>query len=64
MGDIAIALLRAIGYPFLRHQSAIGVVLWIALLLLVSGVGYVVVGWFHNKNVRDKGRHERDDLRY
>jgi len=33
MGDIAIALLRAIGYPFIRHHSALGVAGWILVLL-------------------------------
>ena len=43
MGHIVIAPLRAGGYPFLRHQSVLGVVIWIVVLLLVSGVVYVVV---------------------
>lgn len=61
MGDIVIALLRAVGYPFLRHQSPLGVAVWIVVLLLVGGVVYVVVGSFHNRNAHEKGRHERED---
>jgi len=54
VGNIVIALLRAVGYPFLRHQSVLGVVVWIVVLLLVSGVVYVVVGSFRNRNARER----------
>jgi hypothetical protein len=63
MGDIATALVRAGGYLLFRHQSVIGVVAWILVFLLIGTVAYVVVGWFHNKKPREKGRHEKDDPR-
>lgn len=63
MGEIAIALLRAIGYPFVRHHSAPGMVAWIVVLLLISSVVHIAVGSFHNKTRQDPGRHERDESR-
>jgi len=55
MGDVVIALLRAVGYPFLRHRSVLGDVVWIVVLLLVSGVVYVVVGSLHNRKFPREG---------
>ena len=63
MGDIVIALLRAIGYPFIRHHSALGVAGWILVLVLIGGVVYMAVGSFHNKAPHEKGRHESDEPR-
>jgi hypothetical protein len=63
MGDIAIALMRAIGYPFIRHHSALGVAGWILILLLIDGMVYVAVGSFHNYAPREKGRHESNEPR-
>ena len=61
MGEIAIALLRGFGYPFLRHQSALGNAIWISALLVVAAVVYVVVGGLHNRRPREPGRHERTE---
>jgi hypothetical protein len=63
MGDIVIALLRAIGYPFIRHHSALGVASWILVSLVIGGVVYTAIGSFRNKAPHEKGRHEKNDPR-
>ena len=59
MGDIVIALLRAIGYPFIRHHSALGVACWILVLVLIGGVVYMAVGSFHNKAPHERSPREQ-----
>jgi hypothetical protein len=61
MDGIGTALVRVGGFLLFRHQSASGVVVRILALLVIGGVAYVVMGWFHNRKPRDKGRHEKGD---
>jgi hypothetical protein len=63
MDAIGTGLLRAVGYLLFRHQPVMGVVAWFIVLLLIGSVAYVLVGWFHNKQPRETGRHETDDAR-
>lgn len=46
MDAIARGLVRVGAYLLFRHQSALGVVAWLLVLLLVGSVAYLVVGWF------------------
>ncbi len=63
MADIATPLVSAGGHLLSRHQSAIGIVAWILILLVVGNIVFVVVGRFHNKRPREKGRHSNGDPR-
>lgn len=57
MDDIATPLVRAASHLLSRHQSVLGIVAWLLILLLFGNVVFVVVSRFRNKNPREKGRH-------
>ena len=63
MGEIAIGLLRAVGWPFIRHYRVLVRVSWIVVLLLLGRMAYVAVGSLRNRRPLEKGRHEKDDPR-
>jgi hypothetical protein len=43
MGEIALAVLRAVGYPFLRHHPILDIAGWVGAALLICGVLSAVV---------------------
>ena len=57
MDDIGAPLVRAASHLLSRHQSVLGIVAWILILLLVGNVAFVVASRFRNKRPREKGRH-------
>jgi hypothetical protein len=63
MSDIGRALVRVGGDLLFRHQSVVGLVAWILVLLMISSAAYMVTGWLHNRKPGEKGRHEKDDAR-
>lgn len=63
MGEIAIALLRAVGWPFIRQYPVLVRMAWIVVLLLIGSLVYVAVGSLRNRRPPEKGRHEKDDPR-
>jgi hypothetical protein len=61
MDEIGTALVRVGGDLLFRHQSAIGVVAWLLVLLVIGSVAYLLMGWLRNKRPREKGRHETSE---
>jgi NADH:ubiquinone oxidoreductase subunit 5 (subunit L)/multisubunit Na+/H+ antiporter MnhA subunit len=61
MDAIATGLVRVGAYLLFRHQSALGVVAWLLVLLVVGTVTYLIVGWFHNRRPQEQGRHEKGE---
>ena len=55
MGDVATPLVRAGSHLLSRHQSAIGIVAWILILLVVGNIVLVVVGRIRNRGPERKG---------
>ena len=52
MADIATPLVSAGGHLLSRHQSALGIVAWVLILLVVGNIVFLVVGRFRNKRPR------------
>jgi hypothetical protein len=59
MDAIARGLARLGAYLLFRHQSALGVVAWLLVLLVVGTVTYLIVGWIRNRRPQEQGRHEK-----
>ena len=63
MDDIATPLVRAGSHLLSLHQSVLGIVAWILILLVAGNVVFVVMGRFRKKTPREKARHSNSDPR-